>query len=173
MLQTAIKKIVITGAESSGKTTLAQQLATYCAVPLMPEYAREYLELLQRPYQQPDLLQIAKEHVRREDACIATATASYIFLDTDLLTIKIWSEYKYGNCAPWILQQIMQRKYDLYLLCSPDMPWQYDPLRENPHNRHEIFELYWRQLTQLNATFAVLSGDEEHRFQQAKRLIGV
>ena len=80
--------------------------------------------------------------------------------DTDLITIKIWSEYKYENCENWILEQIEKQKKEkrLYLLCKPDIPWQADHLRENPNNRVELFEIYKKELENLGHDYYVVEG---------------
>lgn len=137
------KSIVITGPESSGKTTLASQLANHFGTLWLPEYAREYIDKLNRPYAESDLLAIAKEQNEREQDLVLKSK-DLLFLDTSLEVIKIWSEHKYGRCHPWILDQIQHQDHTLFLLCRPDIPWEYDPQREDPENREAIFELYLR-----------------------------
>lgn len=134
-------KIVITGPESSGKTTLAEALAVHYETPWVPEYARTYLDQLGRPYREKDLLEIARGQVQEEDKA-AQANPRLLICDTSLLVIIIWSTYCYGRCHPWIEEQWKQRPVDHYLLCRPDLSWQPDPQRENPHNRDELFTLY-------------------------------
>jgi len=138
-------KIVTTGPESSGKTTLAKTLAKHYQVPWVPEYSRDYLKKLDRPYQEEDLLQIAQGQVAREDQA-AKDRPDLLICDTSLVVIKIWSEYRYGRCHPWILKQIEQRPVDVHLLCIPDIPWEPDPQRENPDDRDELFRLYQQAL---------------------------
>ena len=129
-------KIIVTGPESSGKTTLAKALSKYFKIPSSKEYAREYLKNFTKDYMQEDLLKIAKGQLASEQ--------NTTLLDTDLITIKIWSNYKYGNCNKWILNQIRKQKSEkrFYLLCKPDIEWKADPLRENPKNRVELFKLH-------------------------------
>ncbi|MEM9829869.1 MAG: ATP-binding protein [Bacteroidota bacterium] len=138
-------KVVTTGPESSGKTTLAKALAEHYQVGWIPEYARDYLNDLGRPYQEKDLLQIAEGQIKREDE-VAKDKPSLLICDTSLVVIKIWSEYRYKRCHPWILAQIERRPVDLYLLCAPDIPWEPDLLRENPADRDELFKFYERAL---------------------------
>lgn len=118
-------KTIVTGPESSGKTTLCKALSEHFKIPFAEESAREYLHALNRDYNQKDLLEIAKGQLKAENGIQ--------LLDTDLITLKIWSEYKYGSCDNWILTQIQKQKSEkrFYLLCKPDIPWQKDPQREN------------------------------------------
>ena len=133
-------KIIVTGPESSGKTTLCKEISNQFNIPFTTEYAREYLEKKGVNYNQSDLLEIAKGQFISEGGLNQQLSLQ----DTDLITIKIWSEYKYGNCNNWILDQIEKQKSEnrFYLLCKPDIPWKADPLRENPTNREELFAIY-------------------------------
>jgi len=165
-----IKKIVITGPESSGKTTLAQQLGQVLETSWVPEFARIYIEQLPRKYAESDLLEIAKGQIKEEDNRLENAN-QFLICDTDLITIKIWSEYKYDVCDPWIIETIENRFYDLYLLCAPDIPWEYDPQRENPNDRSELYKLYKQELITYQKTFFELSGKKDERLQAALTII--
>ena len=136
-------KIIVTGPECSGKTTLSKKLSQHFKISFAKEYAREYLEKNGLVYEQNDLLKIAQKQIEKEK--------KFNLLDTDLLTIKIWSEYKYGNCNDWILEkirnQISQKR--IYILCKPDIKWQYDPQRENQHNREKLYTIYKKELDLL------------------------
>ena len=151
-------KIIITGPESSGKTTLCKALSKHFNLPFSKEYAREYLEKLNRNYNQDDLLKIAKGQLKSEQ--------NTQLLDTDLITIKIWSEYKYGSCDNWILDQIKKQKTEkrIYLLCKPDIPWEADPLRENPNDREELFEIYKKEIESLEHDYFIV--DAENRLEK-------
>jgi nicotinamide riboside kinase len=94
-----------------------------------------------------------------------------LVLDTDLLVIKIWSEFKFGRCHPWIEQQLEQRKGDLYLLCLPDIPWEPDPQREHPHQRDELLAIYRQELSRLEVVVVEISGDFSARTQSARAAI--
>tara|TARA_B100001758_G_C18382174_1_gene597871 strand:- start:833 stop:1333 length:501 start_codon:yes stop_codon:yes gene_type:complete len=146
-------KIIATGPESSGKTTLCKAISKHFKIPFNKEYAREYLnKLTDRNYVQQDLLKIAKWQLKAEKRIQ--------LLDTDLITIKIWSEYKYGNCNNWILEEIEKQKKDsrLYFLCKPDIEWISDPLRENPKNRMTLFKLYKKELDNSDHNYTVIEG---------------
>jgi len=145
-------KIIITGPESSGKTTLCKALSKHFNIPFAKEYARGYINKLEREYTQNDLLSIAKGQLESE--------FNSQLLDSDLITIKIWSEYKYGSCDKWILDQIEIQKTEkrFYLLCKPDIPWQADNQRENPNDRKELFEIYKKELEVLGPDYFIVEG---------------
>ena len=150
-------KIILTGPESSGKTTLCNMLSSYFNIPFAKEYAREYLHSLNKKYIQEDLLKIAQKQLDSEK--------NIQLLDTDLITIKIWSEYKYGNCNNWILNQIEKQKSEnrIYLLCKPDIKWEKDPLRESPLARKVLFNIYKKELTRLNHSYFIIDGEEREK----------
>ncbi|MEO1517392.1 MAG: ATP-binding protein [Bacteroidota bacterium] len=160
-------KVVCTGPESSGKTTLAVQLAQHFDCPWVVEYARDYLHQLHRPYVESDLLDIAKGQWAQEHS----SSPPLLICDTDLLTIAIWSEVKYGRIHPWIESRLSPAPRCCYFLCSPDIPWEDDPLRENPHDRDALFQRYFDRLTELDSPFVILSGGQEARRQQAIQAI--
>jgi len=136
-------KIVVLGPESTGKSTLSQKLAAHYNTVWTPEYAREYIENLPRPYEQQDLLAIAKGQLQLEDEK-AQQAGDLLICDTDLYVIKVWSEHKYGQCDPQILEHIAGRRYDLYLLTYIDIPWENDPQREypDPQMREYFYRIY-------------------------------
>ena len=163
MHTTTMRKIVVTGPESSGKTTLAESLAKHYHTVWVPEYARDYINQLDRLYQEQDLLTIAWGQVSREDHL--AQTTDLLICDTSLLVIKIWSEYRYGRCHPWIPEQLAQRPVDLYLLCSPDIPWKYDPQRENAQDRDVLFKQYQQAL--IHQRYVTIQGNHTQRLAQA------
>lgn len=134
----SIRKIVVIGPESTGKSTLSELLAKELATVWVPEYAREYLEQLERPYNEEDLARIASRQIQSEDELIINAN-QYLICDTDLYVVKVWSEHKYGRCAPWVLEEIAQRRYDLYLLTYIDILWEDDPLREHAEDNMRYY----------------------------------
>lgn len=168
-----IKKIVIIGPESTGKSTLTSALAGHYGTAYVPEYARAYLETLDRPYEEADLLEIAKGQAAAEEQQSVSASGGLLFCDTDLEVIKVWSEDKYGRCHPWILQQIAVREYDFYLLAYIDTAWQDDPLREHPEPdmRRYFYNIYLDIVQQSGIPFVIVKGDEEERIATAVEAI--
>ncbi len=170
------KRIVLLGPESTGKSYLSEQLAKHYHAVWCPEYAREYLLLLGRPYTADDLLIIAQNQVELSNKYIQDAiekNADAVFFDTDMHVMKIWSEVVFGSCHPWILEQLQQQQIDYYLLCKPDIPWVEDELREYPdvEVRNNLFAIYEEQLQQQTTPWAVVSGNYEVRLQNALQAV--
>jgi nicotinamide riboside kinase len=139
----ALKKIAIIGVESSGKTTWCSKLASQFNEPFVPEYAREYLTARNGLYSQKDLWSIAQGQISLEKDYEKKAQ-EFLFCDTDIANIQIWSEFKYNACDVALLQLVATTKYDAYVL-TPLLPdWEYDVLRENPEFavRTELYQFY-------------------------------
>lgn len=164
------KRIAIVGPECTGKTSLSIALAAHYQTQWVPEYAREYLQQLERPYTQLDLLPIALGQLAAEDTLVQQANGVLI-CDTNLIVIKIWSDFKYGNCDPQIIKLLHQRHYDLHLLTQTDIPWENDPQREHPNQRKELFAIYKKELEKLNTSYVEISGDTHSRVASAIQAI--
>lgn len=158
-------RISITGPESTGKSWLARLLSENYQTSWVPEYARKYLEAINRPYNYDDILVIAQKQLEEEN--LAAKNTELLFCDTDLCVTSIWCSVKYGKCHEWITAQMEQNNYDLYLLCDIDLPWQYDPLREHPEMRTELFEMYRDLLQQYQFNYRVVNGTGEKRLKNA------
>jgi len=168
----SLKRILILGPESTGKSTLAEDLAKYFGEPWVPEFAREYLEDLGREYRYEDMLVIGKGQVALEDE-MAEKAKKYLFCDTDLRVIHIWSEHRFGKTDPWVMDQIKSRKYDLILLTDTDLPWTPDPQREYPElkMRNYFLDLYTKLAEKSGFPFMVISGNRKSREYTAIQVI--
>lgn len=155
-------KIAVVGPESTGKSTLSGQLAAHYRTVWVPEYARVYIDRLNRPYAYDDVLAIAEGQLRSEDTLAASANRLLI-CDTNLIVIQIWLEHKYGRCPEWISDTIRTRPYAIHFLTDIDMPWTDDPLREHPHLREYLFQRYTETLDSYGIAYHVLSGNQEQR----------
>lgn len=165
-----IKKVVVIGPECTGKSELSEFLAKHFHTQWVKEYARSYLETLGRPYKESDLLKIAKGQLRSEDEALEKAR-EIIVCDTNLLVIKIWSEFKYGRCHREIINLISTRKYDLFLLTNIDIPWQHDPQREHPDKRAALWKIYKSELEKQNTPVVEISGERNQRRERAVHAI--
>lgn len=175
-----LKKIVIIGPESTGKSTLCEQLAQHYNSSWCPEFAREYLLTHGKEYGYNDLLPIAKGQVALEDEFSFSiqnklsfpgekTSSQLLFIDTNLYVMKVWSEFVFNDCDSWILNEIVERKYDLYLLCNTDLPWINDELREYPDKsvREKLYNIYEDLMINQSVPWTEISGTHEERFQKA------
>ena len=164
-------KIVITGPESTGKSTLAEQLARHYHSVFIPEYARTYIGQLTRPYVFEDLEHIAHRQV--QDLKEYTALAENIlFLDTYLIITKVWFDVVYKRCPQWVVESIKESKIDLYLLCSTDLPWEPDPVRENGGEmREQLFCMYQRELEHFGLNYRIVRGSGGDRLENAITIV--
>lgn len=168
----SVKKVVVIGPESTGKSMLSQALAEALDTEWVAEYAREYLETLGTPYKEEDLLHIAKGQLAVEDKLTAIAN-NIVICDTDLYVIKVWSEHSYGRSAPWVLEQIAKRQYDLYLLTYIDVPWTDDPLREHGEEteRQYFYAQYKDIVMNSGVPWVEIKGKHEDRIEIALKAI--
>lgn len=165
-----IQKIAIVGPESTGKSSLAAALAEKLSAPWVPEYARAYIDQLDRPYEQSDLRQIAQGQLAWEKQ-YASPSSQWLVCDTHLLVIQIWSEFKYGTVDACILDALNLQDYAYHLLTDIDLPWEADPQREHPHRRQELFDLYHQHLSLAGVPFGVVRGQDAQRIENAWGLI--
>ncbi len=161
-----LKRVSITGPESTGKSSLANYLSEYFGEPFVPEYAREYLSEKGLNYDVDDVVKIARGQLELENET-AHKAKKILFCDTDLLVTKIWCEVVFGSVPQWIEDNFLRHKYDLYLLCYPDIEWQPDPLRQNPDNRKELFGLYETRLIEHRLPYKIITGKGNKRMDNA------
>ncbi len=167
-------KIALFGPESTGKTTLAKQLAAHFKTNWAPEFAREYLEQKLKKAGQicepEDLLPIAIGQTTTENEALLTAN-QYLFCDTCLLATKVFSEIYYNFCDPTLEEAARSHQYDLFFLTDIDVPWEKDLLRDRPKGRGEIFQTFRSALIENDKPYITLRGDAETRFQNAVAII--
>lgn len=163
-------KIAIIGPESTGKTLLAEKLATHFHTTWEPELAREYIERLNRDYTFDDVCQIAKQQIIIEKKYELNNTPhKIVFFDTDLIITKVWLEYKYGVCPDFITERLANRFIDFYLLCKPDIAWMPDPVREHGSGNERVFFYNWykKEVEQLNIPYVEIEGLGQTRTKNA------
>ncbi|OFX72657.1 MAG: hypothetical protein A2X12_07425 [Bacteroidetes bacterium GWE2_29_8] len=163
-------KIAITGPESTGKTNLAETLTKHYNSVYIPEYAREYLVEVANKYSYDDVSIIGKRQLEMEKEA-ENGDTKLIICDTDLLVIKVWMLYVFGKNETWIDDYLMTKPYKLHLLCSPDIPWEYDPLRENPESREILFKIYLSVLNDYQLPYRIITGDGIARINNAIDII--
>jgi NadR type nicotinamide-nucleotide adenylyltransferase len=188
-LKNEMKKIVVIGPESTGKSTLCEQLARHYHSSWCPEYAREYLLTHGKKYNYDDLLIIANGQLAMEDEYIEQVNSQWsmvnkkdspnspftihhsplLFIDTNMYVMKVWCEFVFGKCHRYILEQIAERKYDLYLLCNTDLPWVKDELREYPdmETRQKLYQIYEDLLINQEVPWIDITGAKEERLHTA------
>ncbi len=178
-LNMLMKKIVVIGPESTGKSTLCEQLAEHYRTVWVPEYARGYLLEHGTHYSFDNLLTIARGQVELEERMARELKRSHkasghdhpglLFIDTNLYVMKVWCEFVFGQCHSWILDGIASRKYDLYLLCNIDLPWVKDELREYPdlESRLQLYHIYRDTMINQQVPWADISGNYEERLSKA------
>lgn len=172
---TELIKVVLYGPESTGKTTLAKQLAKHYNTLWVPEFMREYLQKKWNSKKElvskEDLIPIAKGQLKIENE-ISQHIENLLICDTNLLELKVYSEYYYdGFCPLEIKNEATQDNYSIYLLTYVDTPWEQDILRDRPNNRKEMFRIFEAELKKQNFPYQVLKGKEKERFENAVRII--
>lgn len=163
-------KIAIIGAESTGKTTLCKKLAQRFDAKWEQELAREYVENLGREYNYDDVVKIAQQQIEQEKK-YEQDSDKFVFFDTDLIITKVWLEHKYGKVPPFVLERLEKKFFDFYLLCEPDIEWEYDPVRENADNRDFFTKWYKKEIEKLGTPYKIVKGKGEKRTENAVKYI--
>ena len=166
----SIKKIAIVGPESTGKSTLTQQLARHYNSPWVTEYSRYYCAALTGPCTLQDEINMFHGQLALEESVLATTEKNFIFCDTTILTVKIWCDHLFGETPQVVLDRLHARPYDLYLLMDIDLPWEEDPLRDFPNLREHFMQVWHRELHNLQANYVVVGGTTD-RFDNAVAVV--
>ena len=161
-----IKKIAIVGPESTGKSTISEQLAAHYHTNYVPEFARDYCKNLTEPCNLQDEINMFNGQLQLENELLHKAN-QVLICDTTFLTVKIWSDHIFGKTPEEVLQRLPMHTYDFYLLMDIDLPWQDDPLRDFPNLREHFLNVWHQELKSLNADYRVVSGSNKQRLQNA------
>jgi NadR type nicotinamide-nucleotide adenylyltransferase len=163
-------RVVITGPECTGKSTLSERLAEYFDTAFVPEYAREYVQRLGRKYNYDDIVHIAEtqlEQIKQD-----YPGKKIVFYDTWLVITKIWLKVVYGHYPEWIDRELESEYVDLWLLCDTDIPWYADGVRENGGEmRDRLYKIYLNEIRDLKGNYFVVQGTGDQRFLNALKII--
>ncbi len=161
-------KIVLTGPESVGKSTLSQQLAYIYKGVNIKEFAREYVENLKQDYQYQDVVNITRQQIQEYDM---HKHKNFCFFDTFLLISKVWFNQVYNRLPNWFEEEFAKRPVDLYLLCKDDIKWIADGVRENEDTRAFLFDIYKKELDSYGFAYKIIEGSGEQRLKNAVEAI--
>ncbi|MGB0403728.1 MAG: AAA family ATPase [Salibacteraceae bacterium] len=157
--------ILITGPESSGKTTLAKKLSEILHGTFINECARDYLNELDQPYNLTDLNRIIDLQFQQEYEAKLRSKSNYLLFDTGPIVLSVWLKVRFNETSKRLKEWISNSNYDLILLCKPDIPWEEDPLREHPEHRMELYELYKKILKENQLDYQEVSGNKDQRLR--------
>ncbi|SIN74104.1 AAA family ATPase [Halodesulfovibrio marinisediminis] len=165
-------RIVLTGSECTGKSTLGAMLAEHYGVPYVEEYLREYFIANDGVLTLEDAVPIAKGQLKAELA-VETQEPRFLLCDTNMLSSAVYNKYYYGTNPEWIESALLQREYTLYLLCGVDIPWEDDGQRDRPEEREYMQGLFQKELEDRNLAFVKIQGTRQERFARAVEAIDV
>jgi HTH-type transcriptional repressor of NAD biosynthesis genes len=165
-----VKKICLYGPESTGKSRLARELADYYQTLWVPEFARDYIFKKGNHFDFEDMKKVGIGHFRSVNDSLKKAN-KLLFIDTDLITTLIYSRHYFGQC-PAIIQKLAdEMRYDLYLFCDIDLPWQADPQRDLAGRREEFKQIFKSELEKRKIPFILISGQGRERFKAAVKAV--
>ena len=162
-----ITRICLTGAESTGKSRLAEELARHFKGSVCVEFARDYVLEVRRPLTSGDVEPIARGQMRKEDEAAIACASDVLFLDTDLVSTVAYARYYYGDCPEWIEQAARERLADIYLFLDTDVPWMEDAARDSGADREAVHETFQRVLEEFDADYVLIRGDWDERREAA------
>ena len=169
-MNTELFRVALIGPESTGKSTICEELAKYFNTKWVHEYARDYLSKLNRRYTKEDIIYCAKKQLAIE-AELESDANKILFSDTELINYKVWLLDVFGECPDWIEKEIINKKYSLYLLTNPDIPFVDDSVRENPYRRDYFYEWYKAELEKRNFPFEIIKGTGVERITNAIQIV--
>jgi len=165
-----IKRILVTGPESAGKTELANYLGEYLNGRVVPEYARAYIKRLDRSYTFEDVVRIAERQVL--DFHRVSRGDKVIIYDTWLIISKVWFEVVFNRYPGWIDRELQDASFDMVLVCAPDIPWEPDPVRENGGEQREmLYRRYLDELDRLGWRYVIITGTGQERYEYALAIL--
>lgn len=162
-------RIVLYGPESTGKTTLAKQLAQHYNTKWVPEYMRVYLENKtlvpgDEIVTYEDLSLIAKGQMQTENELVEKAE-QFLFCDTNLLELQVYAEYYFNKSPELISKYAKKNSYNLYILTYIDTPWVPDGLRDRPNDRKKMFDRFEQKLKENKLPYIIVKGNEQERLE--------
>jgi nicotinamide riboside kinase len=162
-------KIAIIGPESTGKSALAKSLSEYFSSPWVPEYAREYVENLSVPYSYNDVCIITQKQIEQENYYSSdnVFNEKFVFFDTNLIITKVWFQYCFQKIPTILTEQLNKNIFDFYLLCSTDLSWEADLVREHGTDREFFFYWYKNEIEETQKPYAIVTGEGNVRIQNA------
>lgn len=169
-IESSLLRIAIVGPESTGKSTISEQLANHYQTVWVPEFARNYCAKLTAPCTWEDEINMFRGQLELE-AELALKANKILICDTTIITVKIWSDHIFGSSPQEVLDKLPHHPYDLYLLMDIDLPWEEDPLRDFPDLREHFLGVWHAELKSLNANYTLISGSDQSRLHNAIKSI--
>ena len=165
-----VRRVCLLGPESTGKSTLARQLADQFATVAVGEYARTLRESRQGDLEAEDMQQVARGQRAAEEA-LARQADRVLICDTDLLSVWLWCERLFGLCPEWIRAEAGRRRPDLYLLTEADVPFVGDPAFDEPEERQAFGRRCLRVLRSQKRPYVRIRGSWDDRFHRARAAV--